>query len=170
MKQPIAQRVKAYQMSNMVSRFHAHRLSHENTVGHHSANVALIAHELVEFNPQVEHEAYNILLWCLQHDLPEYFTGDIPAPVKWESNNVSMILDRMEKRWYASLDIQVPDLSHEAYTIFKASDALDAFITCYLEARAGNTLLGEVRAAYVAHIKTSFFHVNGVEEIFNEFQ
>lgn len=74
----------------------------------------------------------------LYHDAPEVDTGDMPAPTKRADANVAEVLDRMERLWYRSQDVQMPELNEVESMICKAADTLDLGFCAVYEKQMGN--------------------------------
>jgi hypothetical protein len=74
-----------------VKRFHTKRTIREDTLARHSFGVMQIIQCVF---PECRKE---LLLAAMHHDLPEYITGDIPAPAKRNSPQLAVILEEMEK-------------------------------------------------------------------------
>lgn len=114
-------------------RFHSIRLLHNETVHHHSSNVALIIIQAFD-SPSA-----SLLKAALIHDLPEGVTGDIPSPVKWKLNvTESVNLKNLEKQIFEFYKITYPDLTDNERKILKAADFIDTTFTCLLERANGN--------------------------------
>jgi 5'-deoxynucleotidase YfbR-like HD superfamily hydrolase len=124
-------KVKAYRNGNRVKRYHTVDILVGETVGHHSANVAILC-VLISENPP----SPALLLAALTHDLSEQYTGDIPATAKWESKELKQALDRMEHR-YNSRWFDAP-ISPEEKIVLKQADMLDLCFKSLEEVRMGN--------------------------------
>jgi 5'-deoxynucleotidase YfbR-like HD superfamily hydrolase len=120
-------------------RFHTVQTILTDTVGHHSFNVAWIAHWLSTHLGQVER--YSLLLAALEHDLPEQEFGDIPAPAKrdlgirekWNEHEAEL----QHQSGYGYEDA----LSEEGRRILKLADALDGAFFCCNERALGNQVI-----------------------------
>jgi len=117
-----------YRKGNAVKRFHTVNVLVEETVGHHSANVALLCIRLAGGNTSV-----NLLKAALQHDLAEQYTGDIPATGKWDFPELARAATRAEERLLPFIV-----LSDWEKRVLKQADMLDICYKAAEEMRMGN--------------------------------
>lgn len=114
-----------------VKRFHTARIVQEETVGHHSANVAMLCYHLTLGEPSAA-----LLLAALTHDMGEQYTGDVPATAKWKSPSLKRALDELEELCGAvSMTERLTPLERR---ILKQADMLDLCLKCYEELDLGN--------------------------------
>jgi len=123
-------------------------------VSEHSLEVAIVAHALAEIGVAYFDRGYSpadIALLAIYHDVSEIFTGDMPSPIKYrteemkksyksieheaEANLLSLLPDKLQKN-YAELIGQNADSSE--HKIIKAADRLCAYIKCVEETNSGN--------------------------------
>ena len=116
-----------------VTRYHTHPRLRTETVGHHSANVCAI---LLRIEPNC---ARDLLVRALMHDVPEYYTGDVPAPAKWDSPDLKDELDRREGYYIVKHSIPDPELTPQQGTLLKAADMLDLVLSSIEEVKMGNS-------------------------------
>lgn len=118
-----------YRKGNAVRRYHTLNILVEETVGHHSANVAMLCDLLANHQPSA-----NLLKAALYHDLAEQYTGDIPATAKWQWPMLKDCLEIIENS-------QLPTivLTELEQRILKQADMLDLCYKCDEELRMGNT-------------------------------
>jgi 5'-deoxynucleotidase YfbR-like HD superfamily hydrolase len=125
-----------------VKRFHCYQTIGEQTVGEHTARVMMILLAL-EPNPSA-----NLLQAALYHDVPEWFTGDIPSPAKWQFPKLKKMLTEIENRFCQYWQINYNLTDEETKTLFYA-DQLE--MLCYvidqltLGSRELNTVFSPVR-------------------------
>jgi 5'-deoxynucleotidase YfbR-like HD superfamily hydrolase len=131
--------IEAIRKSNLVRRFHTCERIREETVGHHSANVAAL---VLYLEPDAPRE---LLIAALMHDWPEQYTGDIPAPAKWGSPQLADALAQAEAVCWPQLGVTVPPLHNHHAHILKLADLLDLMLSCSEEMRRGNV---EASAVY----------------------
>lgn len=123
-------------------RFHAERyVGDRQTVLHHSASTALLLLYAVP-----EQCTVNLLRACLQHDLEEGITGDIPAPTKWALGNGK--LDALEARIRGHFQWDVPELTLAEQALLKAADFVDACFTCLEQRMLGNQFVDRMFMRY----------------------
>jgi 5'-deoxynucleotidase YfbR-like HD superfamily hydrolase len=128
-----------------VRRYHTVDMNVTETVGHHSANVAMLCQVL---HPTCRKE---LLLAALTHDLTEQFTGDIPATAKWDSPALGYALNDLEERH----DRFPTDLTVFELSVLKQADMLDLCFKCAEEVRMGNGFAATILARGVAYLRRS---------------
>ena len=116
---------------NKVQRFHTVNSFVTETVGHHSANMAILCVILSEYKPSA-----SLLLAALTHDLAEQFTGDVPATAKWDSPDLVKALKSMEKKYERTWH-SAPLTDYER-RVLKQADMLDLCFKSLEEVRMGN--------------------------------
>ncbi len=118
----------------------------------HSLEVGFIAHALCEIGNEKFGGAYDsslITLKAIYHDVPEIFTGDIPTPVKYYSEETKQAYSAVEAASLSKLTEMLPeefrnsysklfDYTSEEKTIIKAADRISAYIKCLEEKNYGN--------------------------------
>lgn len=129
-----------------VRRFHQHPTNEVNTVGAHSAGVALMC---LMIDPRCRKE---VLAGALTHDLGEWVTGDIPAPTKrMISDTARRELAAVEHEILNDFDFSY-ELDRDEITLIKLGDYFDGLSFCIEEARRGNRTLLSVAAVYISYL------------------
>jgi 5'-deoxynucleotidase YfbR-like HD superfamily hydrolase len=105
-------------------------MQREQNLAAHSFGVAMLVQQVF---PECRKE---LLLAVLHHDLPEYVTGDIPAPVKRASPAISVALEDLE-RGTAPLYQDFNLLPSEA-SVLKWADLMELVLWCLEEVMLGN--------------------------------
>ncbi|MBI2602616.1 MAG: 5'-deoxynucleotidase [Deltaproteobacteria bacterium] len=124
-------------------------------VQEHSLQVAIVAHALAVignryFGGDVNPERVAVL--AMFHDASEVFTGDMPTPVKYFSQEIRDAYKKMELEACSKLLSYLPDdlqaeynaLIHpqktddKAWRVVKAADTLSAYLKCLEELSVGN--------------------------------
>jgi 5'-deoxynucleotidase len=133
-------------------------LMHNNypeNVQEHSQRVAMIAHALAVIRNRIfggEVDAERVAVLALYHDASEVFTGDLPTPVKYFSDDIRAAYRQIESRAERRLRDMVPAVLREDFGSFfesqpddrdlwqlvRAADKLCAYIKCVEEVSAGN--------------------------------
>lgn len=129
-----------------VKRMHAVPTLRLHTIAEHVYGSTLIAVELFNLNVKVAAAEGLSLSWenivsaLLVHDAPEVDTGDIPAPVKRASKEISDAIEELETRFYEDFGIwnPGPSLNRLEKDIVKAADCLDLAMLCVRERLMGN--------------------------------
>ena len=132
----ILDRVDSLMRSGGVTRYHAEPGVPGQTVAEHSWRVVQILTQLA--GP--DHQDLAVLVYALNHDNAEQYTGDIPAPMKWDWPELVSVLRRAELHWelyegYTVLDCDIPPSWREAV---KWADTLEAMLYCLEQLRRGN--------------------------------
>ena len=119
----------------------------------HSLQVAMIAHAIAiigrdtygrDVNPE------HVLALGVYHDVSEVITGDMPTPVKYQTDELRKSYKDVERMANERLLSMLPEELRPAYApllhesdkeirlIVKAADKLSAYIKCLEELKAGN--------------------------------
>lgn len=119
----------------------------------HSLQVAMIAHGLAviardKYQRDVDPE--HVLAIAVYHDATEVITGDLPTPVKYQSEELRGAYRSIEDIAAEKLTAMLPeDMRAEfrpylqggsdyAHQLVKAADKISAYVKCLEEERAGN--------------------------------
>jgi 5'-deoxynucleotidase YfbR-like HD superfamily hydrolase len=128
-----------------VRRFHTVDLLVSETVGHHSANVAMLCHVL---HPDASKE---LILAALTHDLVEQHTGDIPATAKWEHPTLAMCLAAIEDV-RTEYEFELTDIERR---VMKQADMLDLCYKCMEEMSMGNMTVLPILQRGMLHLRSN---------------
>lgn len=128
-----------------VKRFHTVNLLVGETVGHHSANVALLCASLAEGKQSV-----NLLMAALGHDLAEQYTGDVPATTKWAHPQLKAMLDQIEDGY-----VTMPELTPMEQRVLKQADMLDLCFKAQEEIQMGNSPMNRVLNNGISYLLTN---------------
>lgn len=83
---------------------------------------------------------------CLCHDVPEAWTGDVPAPTGRYVPGLKDGLGALEQRIFRNLNLPSErELNPEDYTKLKACDSLELWLWCTDQRLAGNLFVEETR-------------------------
>jgi 5'-deoxynucleotidase YfbR-like HD superfamily hydrolase len=126
------QKALRYRSGNRVKRYHTVDAVVGETVGHHSANMAILCVLISEQKPTA-----TLLMAALTHDMAEQFTGDIPATAKWDSPELKQALDKMEAK-YDRHWFNTNVVSSYEQRVLKQADMLDLCFKASEEVRMGN--------------------------------
>ena len=119
----------------------------------HSLQVAMIAHAIAimgrdRYGRQVDPE--HVLALGVYHDVSEVITGDMPTPVKYQTDELRRSYKDVERMANERLLSMLPEGLRPAYVpylsapadydrqILKAADSISAYLKCLEEKRAGN--------------------------------
>ena len=128
-----------YRRGLEVARWHTQKPVFPETVGHHSASVALLCDLISEGSC-----SRDVLYSALIHDLGEFCTGDVPAPAKRENPSLKDHLRVMDEEYIRRLGIDIPLLAASEVDLLKAADIIDLLWAARLEIQVGNTDFTEV--------------------------
>lgn len=146
----LRQQIEYARAGGHTKRFHTVQTLLTDTVGHHSFNVAWLAHFLSTHLGQIER--YSLLLAALEHDLPEAEFGDVPAPAKREMGIRDLWGDH-ERDLQHSMGFGYSDaLSKEGNRILKLCDALDGAFFCCNERALGNRTILQCYENFRAYV------------------
>lgn len=119
----------------------------------HSLQVAMIAHAIAMIARDTYHrtcDPEHILALGVYHDVSEVITGDMPTPVKYQTNELRTAYKDVERMANERLLAMLPENLRPAYQpylngageydkrILKAADSISAYLKCCEEKRAGN--------------------------------
>lgn len=145
----LAQNLKLVERGGAVVRYHTVLVLKQETVAHHSHNVAWMIKLLSPEMPRAE-----VLLAGLQHDLAEYVTGDMPGPTKinlkishqFDAYEKQVISDHLETDYVSKLD-------KAELRLLAVADALAGLLYCVQERAMGNRFIEECYTNYVSYVK-----------------
>ena len=131
------------------------RNTEKESLAEHSLEVATLAHALAVIGNKRFNKNYNAdraAALALYHDTPEIITGDMPTPVKYNSDEMRKEFKKIEDGACNKLLEMLPDdmkdefspfffkkeEDEELWLLVKAADKLSALIKCIEERKAGN--------------------------------
>lgn len=141
-------------------RYHGFRMLMEDTVGHHSYNVACT---IMFVRPNA---SAKLLRAALKHDMAEHRVGDMPAPTKrampdyHERRSFREEYAHYEEVMARSYDVDLEqDLSPEEAWVLKFADSLDGMRFCANERQLGNKTarLTECYEAFDSYVSKLLF-------------
>lgn len=125
--------IKTILNSGDVVRFHNHSGIDKQRISEHQWGVALILEHIYPESTK------GVILAALTHDAHEYYIGDIPAPVKWETPELGNILTRIEQRWELSKGLKHNlGLSDRDKIYLKIADSIEGMTYCVRQVRLGH--------------------------------
>lgn len=131
----------------------AHVIPHQGSynVAEHSYNALCILFSLYK---KIENTlpSYNLIQAVMYHDIPERWTGDIPAPVKWYSPKLKKELDRIEDKIFQKFGMSriFNELTPYEKDWLRFVDLLELYTWCWEQTVAGNGLNVQDTASRVA--------------------
>lgn len=159
-------RLKVYRKGLRVERLHTvfHIAPYNN--GFHSANAALIAHELCVLNGM---DSASVIRYMLLHDVAEGYVGDTPSNAKRENPDLASWLQDAEDRWEAVNIPDKPELHHSEARIAKAADIIELGMYCVEELHLGNSNMEHVLNNVMKYLHESMKELNGVSDFMEHF-
>lgn len=161
-------------MSRMkyIDRWNLMRSSRSESLSEHATEVAMIAHALcvignVRFGKNLPAKEASLL--GIYHDASEIITGDMPTPVKYQSEEIKSAYKKVEEGAINTLLDQLPDDIRQEYEnifrgedsledkymrrLVKAADKISAFIMCIDEEKSGNTEFSMAKKSILSILK-----------------
>ena len=121
----------------------------------HTLQTAMIAHGLALIRENIFHkpcDGEHCAMLAVYHDASEVFTGDMPTPVKYFTEDLRDRYQEIEDKARERLLETLPDELQKAYRpyildmekdplwpLVKAADTLSAYLKCAEEKQAGNS-------------------------------
>ncbi len=139
---------------------------HPENLSTHSLEVAVCAHALAmigNLHFGKSYDADRVATKALYHDVPEIFTGDIPTPVKYYSEETHVSYAAVESAALDKLFTMLPqelrpsyealfEYSDDEKRLIKAADKICALLKCRDEAHFGNPDFAEAEKTLRASI------------------
>lgn len=127
-----------------VKRWHIVPHHGQDTVGHHTYNAVSL---LLCLNPDASRA---LIVYMLEHDVAERWTGDIPASAKGMFHKIGRGVMLAEEELAAEMDLMNPDrLTKEERRWARAIDALEAVLWCHEQLAMGNRNVEQVLESLV---------------------
>ena len=139
-----------------IKRYHTLEIIGEQSVATHSWGVAIILQFL---EPNVSKQA---ILRALTHDVAELFTGDVPAPVKWDNPDLVEVLKRIDDKYESEIGIEY-ELTPQEIALGKQADMFELLVFCVRQRRLGNTNMNEVFSNGVEYLASNNLNSKGKE-------
>ncbi|MBE6607582.1 MAG: 5'-deoxynucleotidase [Ruminococcaceae bacterium] len=137
-----------------IKRWGLMRNTTDENLSEHSAETAFIAHALALIGNKKFGKSYDadaIAVAALYHDAAEIYTGDLPTPVKYYSEEMRKNYKQIEAAAEKILVSHLPEEFREVYSdiisgvsgeekvLVKAADKICALIKCIEEGKSGNS-------------------------------
>jgi 5'-deoxynucleotidase len=125
----------------------------DESLAEHSAETAFIAHALAIIGNKKfgkNYDANSVAVVALYHDAAEIYTGDLPTPVKYYSEEMRKNYKKIEAAAEKALVSRLPEEFRDVYgeiisgavkeekRLVKAADKICALIKCVEEGKSGN--------------------------------
>ncbi len=131
----IVERALAIREGGQVQRAHTMQYDGPYNVAIHSYNALSLLLLLYPKTPSL-----GLIRAVMWHDVPERWTGDIPAPAKWASPKLKELLDKLEEKILKELGLEdlFKNLSQEELNWLNAVDLLELWIWSKEQIHHGN--------------------------------
>lgn len=134
-----------------VQRFHGKPLILQENVAEHSFYVAWVVTEYCR-EERGELPSSKLLVACLQHDLAEAVTGDIPSPTKKALGSEAFDAYEAEILVLHEMEDFVADLDARDTELLKFGDNLAGYMKCLQEIAMGNRFIERSLRNYHAYL------------------
>ena len=148
--------------AGMIRRYHTLPFIGEQTVGHHTYNVVQILRHITGDMLSV-----NLLKAALDHDVMEYFTGDVPHPTKQAFSAVEAALQVVEDEMLAELGVDYELDPHEA-NLLKWADMMEAGMFGYHQMTLGNRYAKDIVANVLIWFRDQYVLPQPLIDMLNE--
>lgn len=153
-----------------ITRWSLMRTARPESLSEHTADTALLAHLLCLIATRILGESEEaihperVAVAALYHDAPEILTGDLPTPVKYQTEAMRAACKALEAAGAETMARLLPEelqaemagwlggaqLTEAEKALLKAADRLSALIKCLEEGAAGSHEFDAARAAQEA--------------------
>lgn len=133
-----------------VRRMHTTRTAYHQTLAEHSWGVAMLVRYV---RPAASGD---LLHAALVHDLPEWWTGDVPAPCKWAHAELEIELRKAEDHFHNEHGTRIA-LTPADRALLKWCDGVELALHAYEQRLMGNTYMREIECNIVValHARTA---------------
>ncbi len=137
------QRILTFREGGRVTRAHTFPHIGHYDVAQHSYNALSL---LLLLYPKGAQPSLGLIKAVLWHDVPERWTGDVPAPAKWASPELKDLLDALEEKVLEKLDIPnlFKVLTQEEKDWLLGVDLLELYIWSVEQGMYGNKMSGHM--------------------------
>jgi len=126
-----------------VERLHTRPHHLPYSIAQHSWGMAVLLYHLW---PGKNPPSHQLVMSCLEHDLPEYQVGDVPRHTKERWPDLTSMLEKAERVTAAEMGVHIHSLSDAERDWLRGLDLLELYLFCLREEKFGNDLLLEVKA------------------------
>jgi HD containing hydrolase-like enzyme len=118
-----------------VKRYHTVRTIQVQTVGEHTGNMIGLLHCFKYDYPR------ELIYAIITHDLPEQFTGDVPAPAKKSDEALDDALMTVEDNWKQMVKMPEPQMEEKDWWLLTWLDVAEMICFCHVEIAMGNIMM-----------------------------
>lgn len=159
-------KIRTILQAGNVARFHNSIGMDKQKNSEHQWETALV---LQHIYPECSKE---LLLAALTHDSAEYYTGDVPFPIKQASPELKVTLDKLEEEWEKQHGVYF-ELNDEEKYFLKMADTFSGLWYCILQVREGKInarrAFRKWRGFADTHLNSgSSYNINRAYDFFNK--
>lgn len=134
--------VRLYRDAGEVKRYHTQRTHRTQSLAEHTFNMLMLVKQVQQSRPGHVFRAQRVYEAIMHHDLPELYTGDVPATVKRASPGLKALLDKAEEQFVPLYqDFQ---LSPCEEVLIKWADRIESVLWCMEEISMGNKAMAQL--------------------------
>jgi 5'-deoxynucleotidase YfbR-like HD superfamily hydrolase len=142
---------KLYRDAGAVKRFHVLRTHRAQSVAEHSFGMLMLLKQVMEAGFWTTRDQLETYHRVMHHDLPEFYTGDIPGPIKRAHPALGPLLDEIEEDLAPLYRPEDTDtvMHGEITALVKWADRMEGALWAMEELRMGNLNMRPVVERYL---------------------
>lgn len=165
-----------------IKRWGLMRNSTDESLAEHASETAILTHALATIGNKYFGKSYDIeraVTLAVFHDTCEVYTGDLPTPIKYfseemrenykaiEKNAANVLLSHLPEELRPDYRALLEGDEDPLYRLVKAADKLAALVKCIEEEKSGNTEFTAAKVSTLASIES--MHMEEADYFIREF-
>ena len=165
-----------------IKRWGLMRNSTDESLAEHASETAILTHALATISNKYFGKSYDIdraVTLAVFHDTCEVYTGDLPTPIKYfseemrenykaiEKNAANVLLSHLPEELRPDYRALLEGDEDPLYRLVKAADKLAALVKCIEEEKSGNTEFTAAKVSTLASIES--MHMEEADYFIKEF-
>ena len=165
-----------------IKRWGLMRNSTDESLAEHASETAILTHALATIGNKYFGKSYDIeraVTLAVFHDTCEVYTGDLPTPIKYfseemrenykaiEKNAANVLLSHLPEELRPDYRALLEGDEDPLYRLVKAADKLAALVKCIEEEKSGNTEFTAAKVSTLASIES--MHMEEADYFIKEF-
>ena len=165
-----------------IKRWGLMRNSTDESLAEHASETAILTHALATLGNKYFGKSYDIeraVTLAVFHDTCEVYTGDLPTPIKYfseemrenykaiEKNAANVLLSHLPEELRPDYRALLEGDEDPLYRLVKAADKLAALVKCIEEEKSGNTEFTAAKVSTLASIES--MHMEEADYFIREF-